>query len=82
MGRSRFWGVSHNDGIRVDFGDFTYLDTFGAFVVTGFVGCIAIDAANWRVCAGRAFLADWESARVILGFVGICTYSAAGDVLA
>jgi len=58
-GYSRLWGVSHGGCIRVCFGKFANLDTLRAVGVTGLVRRITIGAANRRVGAGWALLANW-----------------------
>ena len=54
----RLWGVSHGGCIRVGFGNFPNLDTLRAVGVTGLMRCITVGAADRRVGAGWALLAN------------------------
>jgi len=62
------------------FGNFTNLDPFRTVGVTHFMGRVAVGTVNGRMSAGRALLANWEGAWVLLGLMGICTDRAAGVV--
>jgi hypothetical protein len=76
-GYSRLWGVSHGGCIRVCFGNFANLDTLRTVRVAGLMRRITVGAANRRVSAGWALLANWQGAWVLLGLVGVCTDYAA-----
>ena len=81
-GYCRFWGVSHNGCIRVDFGDFAKLDLLGTVWVACLMVRIAVGAANRWVCAGWALLANREAAWVLLCLMGFRTDCATRVVLA
>jgi len=82
FGYSRLWGVSHCCGIRVWRGKFAYLDTLWTVGVGCFVGCITIDASNWRVGTGWAFSADRQGTWMLPGLVWACANRTVGVVLA
>ena len=58
FGYSRFWGVSHCGCIRVNFGKFAKLNPLRTVGVACLMGGITVGAANRRVSAGWALLAN------------------------
>jgi hypothetical protein len=55
---SRFWGVSHGGFIRVDFDNLAYLDAFRTVGVACLMRGVTVGAANWRMGASWALLAN------------------------
>jgi hypothetical protein len=69
----RFWGISHGGCFRVYLGDFTKLNSLGTVGVACFMGQLTVGVTNRGVSAGWTLLANWKSARVLLGLVGFRT---------